>query len=212
MAGRIAGVGFDARPEDVVTAGEVALDIVCRRHYGAPVYLLGTAALGEAARARGIRLVLEAEAEQAAVVLVARDPGFGQAQLEAACRAIWRGARFYAVALDRVIPVEGGFIPGTGALVKAIQHATTRRPMVLGKPSPWPLRAALARMSVSASRTVYVGDSATSDVAMGKRAGCRTVLVLSGSSDRPAARTPPRLRPDAVLDDVTQLRNWVGGL
>jgi 4-nitrophenyl phosphatase len=209
MAVRLARAGFSARVGEVVTAGEVALDRISRRHPGAPVYLSGTAALRRAAAARGLRLLADFEARQAEVLLVARDPAFGHGQLEAACRALWSGACFYAVALDRVIPVEGGFIPGTGPLVKAIQHATARRPTVLGKPSPWPLRTALSRIGVRPSSVAYVGDSPSSDVTMGNRVGCHTVLVRSGGALPPADAIPSRARPDIVLPDITHLGRWL---
>jgi ribonucleotide monophosphatase NagD (HAD superfamily) len=154
----------------------------------------------------------ESEAELAGAVLVARDPAFSHDQLAAACRAIWSGARFYAIALDRAIPVERGLIPGTGPLVRAIQHATRTRPTFLGKPSPWPLRAALRRLGLHPSCAVYVGDSASSDVIMGNRAGCRTVLVLSGGAQPPAGAIAARARPEAVLGDVTQLDRWLRDL
>jgi 4-nitrophenyl phosphatase len=212
MTDRLVEAGFPARAEEVVTAGEVALELVGRRHVGVPVYLLGTRALCEAAEDRGLRLVAESEAEQAGVALVARDPAFCHDQLEAACRAIWSGARFYAIALDRAIPVERGLIPGTGALVRAIQHATRARPTVLGKPSPWPLRAALRRLGLSPASVVYVGDSAGSDVVMGKRAGCRTVLVLWGGAQSPDGGIRASARPDVVLPDVTDLHQWLRDL
>ncbi len=57
---------------------------------------------------------------------------------------------------------------------------------------------------------VVVGDQVEQDVRMGRVAGARAVLVLTGSSTRDdVARVAPRFRPNAILPDVGALVGWL---
>ncbi|HEX7126305.1 MAG TPA: HAD family hydrolase [Thermodesulfobacteriota bacterium] len=69
------------------------------------------------------------------------------------------------------------------------------------KPDPAHLEAALAALGVPASEAVMVGDHPM-DVEAGRRAGMRTIGVLTGRSPR---RDVEAARPDLVVDDVTRL-------
>jgi len=172
------------------------------------VLVVGAPPLRAALEARGLSVV---DAPPADAVVVGRDVEFTYAKLDAACRAIWGGATFLATNLDRRMPVSDGFVPGTGSIVKAVEWATDHRPLVLGKPSRWAGRAAVASLGVSPRAVVVVGDTLLQDVRMGKLAGTSTVLVLTGSSTREdAERAPVALQPDAVLPDVAHLAEWLG--
>lgn len=68
------------------------------------------------------------------------------------------------------------------------------------------VQAALDRLGTSPAETVLVGDRLETDIAMARRTGLASVLVLSGVTDRSSvARAPAELRPDAVLESVAQL-------
>ena len=73
----------------------------------------------------------------------------------------------------------------------------TRRP----KPHPAPLLAALDRLRLDPTAAVYVGD-APEDVEMARRAGVRTVGVLSSF---PTATRLRASRPDVLLDSLREL-------
>ena len=48
------------------------------------------------------------------------------------------------------------------------------------------------------------------DVALGRLGGARTVLVRSGISGRiELERSPQRQRPDAVVDGIAELLDWL---
>lgn len=206
-AERLATAGIQAAADEVLSSATVAATYVARTFPRGRVLIVGAAALRTALEAADLTVVDEPPAD---AVVVGRDPEFTYAKLHAACRAIWEGAAFLATNLDRRMPVAGGFIPGTGSLVKAVAWATAAHPKVLGKPSAWAGRAAVASLGMSASEVAVVGDALLQDVRMGKLAGTATVLVLTGSSTREEVeRAPARLRPDAVLPDVAALPAWV---
>lgn len=65
------------------------------------------------------------------------------------------------------------------------------------KPQPGMLRQAAYRWKASMKESFMVGDT-EADVAAGRRAGCRTVLVRTGHGSRKKVTT----RPDAVAADL----------
>jgi 4-nitrophenyl phosphatase len=82
------------------------------------------------------------------------------------------------------------------------------KPVVIGKPEPWLYRAAMARMGGSPETTAALGDRLDTDILGGRRAGLRTILVLSGiTTPEELARSP--VRPDLVCADIGELaRLW----
>jgi HAD superfamily hydrolase (TIGR01450 family) len=207
IATRLEHAGVGAQSGEVLTSALVAAGYAADRFPGGRVLALGGTALEEAFTDRGLHLVREAPAD---AVIVGRDLAFGYEKLQAACQAIWAGAAFLATNLDRRMPVENGYVAGTGAIVKAVAWATARTPLVTGKPSVWAGRAALRSLGLAAREVVVVGDQLEQDVRMGKAIGARAVLVLTGSSTQEdVSRVPPRQRPDAVLSDVSALTRWL---
>ena len=72
------------------------------------------------------------------------------------------------------------------------------------KPRPGMLLEASRQWNVDLASSVMVGDR-LSDVAAGKRAGCRAGLVKTGQHDAPAIESPDRfddVTPDFVADDL----------
>ena len=72
------------------------------------------------------------------------------------------------------------------------------------KPDPTPLIALAAKMDVSASNCVMVGDS-PHDLIAGRLANMRTVAVLTGLAERKDLAT----LADTVLPDISYLANWI---
>ncbi|MDS0277440.1 HAD family hydrolase [Halomicroarcula sp. S1AR25-4] len=68
------------------------------------------------------------------------------------------------------------------------------------KPDPEPLDVAMADLGVGPDETVYVGNSARSDVAAAEAAGVTSVLVPDGAR-------PEESAADHVLDSITALRS-----
>jgi len=55
-----------------------------------------------------------------------------------------------------------------------------------------------------------IGDDVTMDVALGRMGGARTVLVSSGISGRlDIDDIDERHRPDAIVDGVAELLDWL---
>ena len=207
---RLAGMGIAAAPEEIVTSALVAAEVMAELHPTSPILAVGDVGLLEALAAKDLDLIGLDAPNRAAVVIMGRDPDFDQQRLEVVCRAIWNGAEFFATNYDPKLPVAGGFVPGTGAMVKAVAYATGAEPVVTGKPSEWSGRMAMRILGVAPERGLVVGDQLSTDIAMGRNAGMRTVLVLTGAADaQDVEAVPLEQRPDAVIAGVGDLLPWL---
>jgi NagD protein len=88
-------------------------------------------------------------------------------------------------------------------VVAGIRQTTGARAITLGKPSPEALREVCRSLGVAPQRTLVVGDDLSLEVAMARRAGARSALVLTGLSQAGDVEAlPPGRRPDAVLASI----------
>src|SRR5690606_30870712 len=105
---------------------------------------------------------------------------------------------------DDTSPSPEGPLPATGAVAAMISRASGVRPYYVGKPNPLMMRSALRAIDAHSESTVMIGDRMETDIVSGIEAGMRTVLVLSGSTDRATAETFP-YRPTRIVDSVADL-------
>jgi ribonucleotide monophosphatase NagD (HAD superfamily) len=105
---------------------------------------------------------------------------------------------------DRVCPTESGYIPDCGAMIALLETATGVSPLVVGKPEPLLVEMALSRLALAAGEVAVIGDRLYTDIAMARRAGTRSVLVLSGETTR-AMVEDSELQPDLVVDHLGAL-------
>ncbi|MBI3457760.1 MAG: HAD family hydrolase [Candidatus Rokubacteria bacterium] len=70
------------------------------------------------------------------------------------------------------------------------------------KPKPGLLLEAARERAIDLGQSVMVGDR-WRDIAAGRAAGCRTVLVRASYDERPAER------PDAVVDSLSEASAWI---
>jgi D-glycero-D-manno-heptose 1,7-bisphosphate phosphatase len=79
------------------------------------------------------------------------------------------------------------------------------------KPEPGMLLAAAETHGLDLSRSFMVGDKAT-DVEVGHRAGCRSILLRSGFGDEVlAGRYQWACEPDFVADTIVEAAAWILG-
>ena len=93
-----------------------------------------------------------------------------------------------------------------GPFVAALEYATGRKAIVLGKPAAAFYQAALEILGTPAEETVMVGDDICGDVDGAQRAGLKGLLVRTGKfrpSDLEAG-----VEPMAVLDSIADLPKW----
>jgi HAD superfamily hydrolase (TIGR01450 family) len=190
--------------DQVVTAGEATAALAAERAgEGASAFVIGAPAFHETVAAAGLN-VLEGEAgREAELVIVSGHRGFNYRELLTATRALQRGATLLATSRDPTMPMPGGAVPGTGAVLAAVETASGATAEIGGKPEPHLFELARERIG-GTGRVAMVGDRVSSDVEGGRRAGLETILVLSGSTSREEAeRATPS--PDHVVADLAGL-------
>ncbi len=171
-------------------------------------YVVGEEGLCAALRSEGFELLEEGRAAEADYIVCGLDMKVTYEKLAAACVAIQNGAKFIATNADPNLPVEGGYLPGAGSIVRLIEEATGVRPLIIGKPSPRIVRMALERLGTTAGETAMVGDTLNMDIKAGRAAGLLTILVLTGAADMRAVSSS-RVKPDIVLDSVAGLSTLI---
>jgi HAD superfamily hydrolase (TIGR01458 family) len=123
--------------------------------------------------------------------------------LNGAFRALHGGARLVATQKNRFWKAADGWTIDAGAFVAALEYAAGVEAVVVGKPAPGFFHAAAAQLGVPVEELTIVGDDLESDIAGGRAAGLRTVLVRTGKFDEGRlARVAEEGRPDLVVDSI----------
>ncbi len=203
----LASMGMRVPARRIVTSSVgTAAYLRARLRPGARVLVIGEPPFRKAVARAGFTPAWE----DVAAVVVGLDRRLTYRKLALAASALAAGAEFVASNPDPRVPTENGEIPGAGTLVSALQYASGRKPVVIGKPNPRLLLEAMARIGTRPPQTAMIGDQIGTDVAAGRAAGMFTILVLTGvTSDRPQAKSRPR--PDLVLRDLNGLLRWMAG-
>jgi NagD protein len=202
-AAKLTRLGIPAEVEDVVNSSYVLARHLAREAPGARCFVIGEPPLVEELRRAGLEPV---DGPKVDYVVVAFDRTFDYRKLDVALQAITRhGARAIGTNPDRTCPVEDGEIPDAAGMIAAVEAVTGRRvDPIVGKPSPITLAVALDRLRLPAADCAIVGDRLETDIAMGKAAGLRTVLVLTGITPAGSPEIE-RWRPDHVVASLEEL-------
>jgi HAD superfamily hydrolase (TIGR01458 family) len=132
------------------------------------------------------------------------------AQLNDAFRQLIGGAEFVALANNRTFKDRDGELSlDAGPFVAALEFATRRQAIVLGKPSPEFFATALASIGCGLEDAVMVGDDAEADVAGALSAGVGRALLVRTGKYRPGdeARVDPA--PTATVADLAGAASWI---
>ncbi len=140
------------------------------------------------------------------VVVVGLDLHLTYAKLAEAQRCILGGAEFVATNRDHAYPVEGRLLPGAGANIAALERATGKPALVIGKPEPGLFAEVLRRAGPDAGPAVVIGDSPDYDIVAGHRVGATGVLILTGlAGEDEAAAATGEATPDHVIRSLDEL-------
>jgi NagD protein len=102
--------------------------------------------------------------------------------LQKAVTFIRAGAKLVAASLDPNVSTQEGVGPGSGAIVSALETATGRKALPLGRLSPAAVCEAAHELGTHARQTVLITDKMEPDVLTGLQLGLTTVLVLDGAT------------------------------
>ncbi len=202
---KLTRLGIAAETSDFLTSVDALIHYL-REHGGEDrrYYVCGTESMKSQLRAAGFTVT--ERREDANALLMGFDTELTFQKLEDACILLGQGVPYVATNPDWVCPTAYGFVPDCGSVCEMLWRATSRRPVVIGKPEPLMPQLAMLEAGISASETLLIGDRVYTDIASGANAGIDTLLVLSGETkeeDLPTADPQPTF----VLPDVAALLN-----
>jgi HAD superfamily hydrolase (TIGR01450 family) len=207
---KLARLGMPNPEGRVLTAGQAAARVLAARFPHGRVFVLGLPAVEQMMEQAGLRAVWSESGHDDGqipdVLLVALDRNLTYDRLQRALGAILGGAAFYAVNRDPRLPVEDGFLPGTGSITAALEYASGQKATIIGKPEPGIVVEAMHLLGVSPAQTLMVGDGLDLDIVAGRAAGVTTALVLTGlTTGEEASRSTGMRRPHVVYKDLIDL-------
>jgi 4-nitrophenyl phosphatase len=208
QAAKLRGIGLPIEDSQMITPSSVMADHVSRLGMKR-VLVLGTRGVGQALRDIGIQTVYtgEPDASQVDAVYVGWHPDCGMKDIEAACDAIWNGAKLYAASdVPFFATKQGRTIGYTFAILGAIRRLTKAPVIITGKPSLRALRFVANRLGVAVRRMCVVGDDPIVEAVMARRAGATMFAVTTGTTSLEEwLQQPAMRRPHRVLDGLRDL-------
>lgn len=198
-------LGIETEKSDYLTSVDVSIAALQKERPGKKCYVFGTRSFYAQLESAGIP-VTDRPDPDVDILLCGFDRELTFQKLEDACILLGQGIPYLATNPDWVCPTAYGFVPDCGSVCEMLWRATSRRPIVIGKPEPLMPQLAMLEAGVSAQETLLVGDRIYTDIASGANAGIDTLLVLSGETkeeDLPTADPQPTF----VLPDVAALLN-----
>lgn len=201
--GKLAKLGVpNINLDHIVTSGTATAAYV-KKHYDANtlIHVFGSEALCSMIRDVGFNLTDNGDA---GVVVAGIKWDLTYADLKRASAIIRGGADFIGTNPDTTYPMPDGPAPGTGSMLAALQAASGRDPVIIGKPHPHMFEAALDLLGTAPEETLMIGDRLNTDIVGAARLGIRTAMVLSGISSASEVQAS-EVQPDALFDDLPAL-------
>lgn len=198
---RLRGMGIPVEPDQILTSGETTFRFLKTHRPGQKVYLVGTPDLEQAFVREGIEL-----SEEADIVVVSFDTTMTYEKINTACRLIRNGAEFFSTHPDFNCPVEGGFIPDSGAICAMVTASTNVLPRYFGKPYEDVVACIEEHTGLDRSEMVVVGDRLYTDIALGTTNGMDSILVLSGETTLEDLKSSD-VHPAYVVNNIGDLLN-----
>jgi 4-nitrophenyl phosphatase len=174
---RLDELGIRLSEDEILTSALLTADYLLSRYGKVSYYLVGEPGLEQEMSRFGHH---RTEGEKADFVVVGLDRGLSYEKLDHAARLVRSGASIIATHSARLYMYATGPAVATGPIVKAIEYATGKRAIVVGKPSGLMFKMALQRASCRNADAVMVGDQVETDVLGANRAGIDAILVTTG--------------------------------
>jgi HAD superfamily hydrolase (TIGR01458 family) len=193
--------GFVVDVEEILTAPSATAAYLRQHEPGSRCFLLSSGdVLDDLA---GIDVVTDLEPADV-VVLGGAGLVYTHEQLNHAFNLLLEGASFVAMHRNLYWRTAGGLELDTGAYVMALEAATGRSPVVLGKPSPQFFLAGLDSLDLDASRVAMVGDDIDNDVLGAQALGMHGVLVRTGKFRAESLANAPG-EVDVIVDSFADV-------
>lgn len=196
-------LGIKAELDNFFTSAQATILYLKKNYPGKKVYCQGTKSLVQELISSGINTTEEVE-DDVDVVLVGFDTEMTSAKLRKTCELLQRDLPYIATNPDLRCPVNFGFIPDCGAICGAIEAATDKKPVYIGKPEPTMVDIVREKFGYSTEETVVIGDRLYTDIATGLNAGATAICVLTGEAKKEDILNGD-IKPTLTFDSVKDI-------
>ena len=196
----LAGMGFDFNADEILTSSYLTAMYLHERFGRTSFFLVGEEGLRRELEAAGHEEILE----KPDAVVVGFDRQLTYGKLDHAMRVLREGSMLVGSYGGAVYMSDHGPALSAGPIIKALEYASGKRAVMIGKPSPRMFKLALQRAEEKPNRAVMVGDQLETDLLGAHRARVHTVLVLTGVETRQTIRGS-KLRPEMIVENVDRL-------
>jgi len=180
-ARKLESIGIPADESEVINSGHVTAVYLKKHSPNARVYVVGEEGLRRELELSGVKILPATKSDGATHVVVGLDRKLSYKKIVLGLKALLAGADFIATNPDPTYPTEEGLSPGAGATIGALAGCFGKGPrIVMGKPETPMIELSLKVLGTSPRNTAIVGDRLDMDIAVGKKLGLRTILVLTG--------------------------------
>jgi len=141
-------------------------------------------------------------------VVVGLDEELDFQKLKTATRALVESdAQLVALHANKIYgDSKGEIAPSVGAIVKALEYASGKGGIIMGKPSKDFYQNVLQRLASKSKNCLMISDDPLSDLVGAKKLKIKTAFVLSGKYDRSILNKLDRKkRPDYVYGNVAEI-------
>lgn len=209
---KLTRLGVPTQPAEVINSTLVMTNYLKKNAPQAKLFVVGETPFVEELKRAGFTIT--DEPKEVEYVVVAFDRTFDYRKLNIAYQAIKLGAHFVATNPDRTCPVEGGEIPDCAGMIAAIEAVTQKKvEVIVGKPSPLMIQAAMDAMGLRPDECILIGDRLETDIKMGKEAGIATGIVLTGVTDEKTLKESKEspIQPDFIFQSIADVENLLIG-
>jgi 4-nitrophenyl phosphatase len=208
QAAKLRGVGLPVDDEQMITPSSVTADHMSRRGIKRAL-ILGVRGVGYELEKVGITTLYTGEprASEVDAVYVGWHPDCAMKDIEAACHAVWAGAKLYVASDVPFFATKHGRTIGYSFTISgAIRRLTKARAELTGKPSLHALRFVAKRLGVRMREVGVVGDDPIVETLMARRGGATALAVTTGMTKREDwLRQPAARRPHRVLTHLVEV-------
>lgn len=204
-AEKLTRLGIPTKSDEVINSTLVMTNYLKKNAPQTKLFVVGEAPFIE--ELKRANFTITEEPKEIEYVVVAFDRTFDYRKLNIAYQAIKLGAHFVATNPDRTCPVEGGEIPDCAGMIAAIEAVTGKKvEVIVGKPSPLIIQAALEVMGLKPEDCILIGDRLETDIKMGKESGLATGIVLTGVTDEKTLKESS-IHPDFIFESIAEVQN-----
>ncbi len=199
-------LGFSAEIDEIMTPIVAADDWLLQQGLQSAALYLPNEAQSDFRSVEAV--TLEGDAPVDAVVIGDLGQGWSFDLLNSAFRRLMAdpAPALLALGMTRYWRGTNGLQLDVAPFVKALEHATGREAIVVGKPAAAFFEAALERLACPADETLMIGDDIRGDVDAAQQCGIRGIQVRTGKFRE--ADLEGEIHPAAVIDSFADLPAW----